>query len=569
MKGMRTRLTALLFFLIGVTALTIIATPDVAAERIDCVINQSNPDPSTYERIDNVSTQGHYSGATIFHLFCSKNWDRGEGNASFRFVDPGHVQEPDYDTFPNDEKLGREVIDCNYETGGTPGQCGADGDICAFTMSGDQNAHIADCDQDQLPSNTSYQGTLCCSVKELCYDGKDNDGDGLVDCADPECNGADANTALEPFPDKGPQICHNATSCPQTVHVGLEGYWQFENATNDSTTNENDISSTTGTEFTNHLRGKLGQALAFDPGDQATVPDDTSFFETLDPEEALTVSAYVNPDASMATGAGSIIDKDSYELYLSGGEAKFSLETSGTSTINLGSVPQDQWTHLIATYNASTTTMTGYVDGTSTASKTVTGTITNTNDNVTIGSGTAGDYDGRIDEARIYSRELDSTEASSFTNPKCQNRQRTIECINNPELCNTSYNSESGYHCSFGKYDDPQNANYSGGQDGTGVCCPKDQYASYSVVNGWECRSTNQCNVANGGNCPYDINNNESGWFANKSDGSSNACNSQVNDLHEDLNETTRPEGSQACCQVPKKGVVGYWYKDGNVKIYG
>ncbi|MCS4039327.1 LamG domain-containing protein [Salinibacter ruber] len=481
-------------------------------------------------------------------------------------IDPGYVQEPDYDTFPNDEKLGREVIDCNYETGGTPGQCGADGDICAFTMSGDQNAHIADCDQDKLPPSTSYKGTLCCSVKELCYDGKDNDGDGLVDCADPECNGAGIGSPLDPFgPDNSPGICHNASSCPQTVHVGLEGYWQFENATNDSTTNENDISSTTGTEFTNHLRGKLGQALAFDPGDQATVPDDTSFFETLDPEEALTVAAYVNPE----TDTGTILDKDTYELYLSGGEARFRVETPGATTINLGSVPQDQWTHLIGTYNATTGDVTGYVDGTSTASASTSGNLSGSTSDVVLGNGTAGPYDGRIDEARIYSRELDSTEASSFTNPKCQNRQRTIECINNPELCNTSYGSESGYHCSFGPHDDPTNTGYDDGTQGTGVCCPKDQFAEYQVGFGWTCGSTDQCAFTGTSSCNYDINANESAWFASRSNGTADACNSQVNKLNEDLDETTRPEGSQACCQVPKKGVVGYWYKDGNVKIYG
>ena len=158
---MRSYLTAMCFFLTCITVLTVIAAPDVSAERIDCIINSSNPDPSLYTRIDNVTTQGHYSGGTIFHLFCSRNWDRSAGNVSFRFVDPGHVQDPDYNTFPNDEKLGREVVSCDYETGGTPGECSDDSDICAFTMSGDQNAHIADCDQDKLPPSTSYKGTLC------------------------------------------------------------------------------------------------------------------------------------------------------------------------------------------------------------------------------------------------------------------------------------------------------------------------------------------------------------------------------------------------------------------------
>ncbi|MCS3860473.1 hypothetical protein GGP86_000221 [Salinibacter ruber] len=440
-------------------------------------------------------------------------------------------------------------------------------------MSGDQNAHIADCDQDKLPPDTDYDGTLCCTVKELCYDGKDNDGDGLVDCADPECNGADHGGSLDPFgADTTPEVCHPAASCPQTVHKGLEGYWQFENATNDSTTNENDISLTTGTTFTNHIRGKLGLAMAFDPGDQATVPNDGSFYETLDPDQGITVAAFVNPDASMATGAGSIIDKGTYELYLSGGDAYFDVSTGGSSTnINLGSVPQDQWTHLIGTYNESTGDVTGYVDGTSTATASASGNVDDSSSDVTIGSGTAGNYDGRIDEARIYSRELTSTEASSFTNPKCQNRQRTIQCINNPELCETNYANATAnrYHCNFGQKDDPEHANYSGGTDGTGVCCPKDEFAKYDPVNGWFCDSTNQCGVSSGNPCEYAITSNESAWFASKSNGSANACNSQVNKLNEDKTETTSPYGSQACCKVPKKGVLGYWYKDGNVKIYG
>jgi hypothetical protein len=481
------------------------------------------------------------------------------------------VQEPDYNTFPNDEKLGREVVDCNYETNASPGECSDDSDICAFTMSGDQNAHIADCDQDKLPPSTNYQGTLCCTVKELCYDGKDNDGDGLVDCADPECNGANANTNLEPFPDKGPQVCHPAGSCPQTVHKGLEGYWQFENTTNDSTTNENDITSNSGT-FTNHIRGKLGLALDFDTSDSATVPNDGSFYETLDPDQGISVAAFINPDSATATG--SIIDKDTYELYLSGGDAYVDISTtSGSTNINLGSVPSGQWTHLAGTYNASTGDVTGYVDGSNTASSTASGDVSDSGNDVTIGDGTAGGFDGRIDEARIYSRELTSTEASSFTNHKCQNRQRTIECINNPELCETNYTSADAdrYHCNFGKYDDPTNTDYTSGTQGTGVCCPKDQRARYNSLAGeWTCVGTDQCGISGiNPDCEYDINSNESAWFASKSDGSSNACNSQVNDLHEDLNETTRPEGSQACCYVPKKGVLGYWYKDGSVEIYG
>jgi len=263
-----------------------------------------------------------------------------------------------------------------------------------------------------------------------------------------------------------------------------------------------------------------------------------------------------------------------YELYLSSGQAYFDFTTSSSNNINLGSVPTGEWTHLTATYNESTGDVTGYVDGSSTVTASASGTVSDSSNDVTIGSGPAGNYDGRIDEARIYSRELDSTEASSFTNHKCQNRQCTIQCINNPELCETNYANTTAdrYHCNFGKYDDPTNTAYEDApRNGTGVCCPKDERAAYDDFNDeWTCRSTDQCGIGGADpECAYDINSNESAWFESKSDGSSNACNSQINDLHEDLNETTSPEGSQACCYVPKKGALGYWYKDGNVKIYG
>ena len=70
-----------------------------------------------------------------------------------------------------------------------------------------------------------YGGSLCCTVKEICTDGKDNDGDGLVDCADPECNEENPGGSLDPFdpPTTTPQVCHPAGSCPQTVHKGLGG----------------------------------------------------------------------------------------------------------------------------------------------------------------------------------------------------------------------------------------------------------------------------------------------------------------------------------------------------------
>jgi hypothetical protein len=71
--------------------------------------------------------------------------------------------------------------------------------------------------------------------------------------------------------------------------------------------------------------------------------------------------------------------------------------------------------------------------------------------------------------------------------------------------------------------------------------------------------------------CTQNITINESAFFAERGNPSSNGCNTQVPDLHVDTKEQTGPEQrkSQACCYVPKDGQMGYYYKDGNVKIFG
>jgi len=48
-------------------------------------------------------------------------------------------------------------------------------------MSSHENAHIADC------SVSTFASRLCAAYPEICSDGADNDGDTLVDCADPDC----------------------------------------------------------------------------------------------------------------------------------------------------------------------------------------------------------------------------------------------------------------------------------------------------------------------------------------------------------------------------------------------
>ena len=174
-------------------------------------------------------------------------------------------------------------------------------------------------------------------------------------------------------------------------------------------------------------------------------------------------------------------------------------------------------------------------------------------------------FEGLIDQVRVYNRTLTASEVASFTDPECSNRQRTIECIQSPELCESpSDETTNRFHCNYGEYDDPQ-------RQGTGVCCPQNQDAEYDSFTGqWSCVGSNQCGIASGDRCEYNISASEEAYFNSTSDGVLSACTSQVPNLLVDTSEQPAPEKrSQACCYVPKQGQLDYWYKDGNVEIYG
>jgi hypothetical protein len=88
----------------------------------------------------------------------------------------------------------------------------------------------------------------------------------------------------------------------------------------------------------------------------------------------------------------------------------------------------------------------------------------------------------------------------------------------------------------------------------------------------WQCQQTDECGLQASrpfSECAYNISSQESDFFADVYDGDvNNFCNSQVPDLYE-TGDQDSPEGSAACCYVPHKGVEDWWFKDGNVQIYG
>lgn len=444
-------------------------------------------------------------------------------------------------------------------------------------MSSEDNAHIADCTNMTQPHINEYDGRLCCEVQEICTDGIDNDGDGFVDCADPECNGATSG----PRPQAGsPSVCR-PSSCPATLHEGLHGFYQFENNTADSSGDDHGLSADPSPEYTNQYSGRRGVAARFDLQEDKVYSEDVVLGDFESDGDGMTVMAWVRPTGDDAGADNTLVDvqdgsggdQHSIEWDAGSGDLRFDTPAATVST----TAGMDEWVHVTGVVDPSTGETRLYAD----SSEVDAVSSASTWDDLYISVGSTyngGNAEGSLDEAvidqvRVYDRALNDSEITSFTNNDCNNRQRTIECVNNPELCETEYASSNNYHCSFGKYDDPQNTDYENapaGSQGTGVCCPRDFDAEYDPVQGWQCRGSDQCGIGSGQECEYNISSSEDAWFASTSDGSSDACNSQVPNLNVDTDEQSPPEDrSQACCYVPKDGREGFFYKDGNVKVYG
>ncbi|MFB6274461.1 MAG: hypothetical protein ABEL51_16375, partial [Salinibacter sp.] len=179
------------------------------------------------------------------------------------------MQNASVNTFPENETFGHGIT-CRFSK---PGTCGRDAEICAFKMSNKTNAQIADCSNRSAPQPNTFDGRLCCQVNEVCTNGVDDDGDGLVDCADPACNGASASGALNPFNVTKPQVCRpSQDQCPTTLHEGLVGFWQFENSSEDGSGEANDAKLKGNASYTSLVNGSNGRAARFDgEGDRVDV----------------------------------------------------------------------------------------------------------------------------------------------------------------------------------------------------------------------------------------------------------------------------------------------------------
>jgi PKD repeat protein len=174
----------------------------------------------------------------------------------------------------------------------------------------------------------------------------------------------------------------------------------------------------TGGVWTN--AGRFGKALSFGAGSIVTIADSAS----LDVTTAVTLEAWVNPSTASTSWRNVLIktagDPGSanpcYVLQGTTGGSGFPsayISPASGNVVGASALPVNTWSHIAATYDGAQIKF--YVNGTQVASRAQTGAITTSGDALTIGGNafSGSNWDGLIDEVRIYNRALTQSEISA------------------------------------------------------------------------------------------------------------------------------------------------------------
>jgi RHS repeat-associated protein len=163
--------------------------------------------------------------------------------------------------------------------------------------------------------------------------------------------------------------------------------------------------------------GIYGGALSFDgSNDWVTVGDANS----LDLTNGMTLEAWVNPAARNGWAAAVLKEGSNqlaYTLYANDDQSApgaFITTTSGTGAATAsGIIPLNQWSHVAATYDA--TTLKFYLNGALVDSQSLSGALVTSNAPLRLGGNSIwGDwFQGKVDDVRVYSRALPAAEISA------------------------------------------------------------------------------------------------------------------------------------------------------------
>lgn len=204
-------------------------------------------------------------------------------------------------------------------------------------------------------------------------------------------------------------------------------YWKLDE--NTGTTVNNSATGTYTTSITGALWNqqqrsgvpgcKLNNCLNFDGSDDVlTVTNTTAIDGDLGLNAGFTFSAWINPDTVGEGSAGEIFNKNISTYCRLGGSTPFNIScsvntatTDPTLTVN-AQVPASTWTHIALGWtDDADDELTIYINGTAVGTSTNgVGSLATDAANLLIGGGTSNNFDGRIDDFKVYSAQLSNEE---------------------------------------------------------------------------------------------------------------------------------------------------------------
>ncbi len=194
---------------------------------------------------------------------------------------------------------------------------------------------------------------------EICDNGIDDDGDGLIDCDDPDCN-AVSFTLQQDCPTAGIDLTATGGTAPYSFiwdDMPLGAHWTFENTTDDMSGNGNheQTASSIGTPTYSNDAVEGQYSLSLDGGTYLRYSQDNgaSFMETAFTQ--LSVSFWMKPTG--LSGNQTIIDEgggtNGLAVYLVDNVLNFSVRDGGSQVnANTHLFPSDGgWHHVAAVYD--------------------------------------------------------------------------------------------------------------------------------------------------------------------------------------------------------------------------
>jgi hypothetical protein len=263
-----------------------------------------------------------------------------------------------------------------------------------------------------------YVANLIYKVEmEDCNNGIDDDGDGLVDCDDPDCATISAD-----------------------LNNGLVAYYPFSGNANDESGNGNH-GTVFGATLTTDRFGNANSAYSFDGvDDYINVPHSPSL--DIAPYSSVTITAWV-----FRTSPASLMHVVGKRGGCGGGDGFYQLPIGG-GAIPSEDVPLNTWTHLTFTQDYDSDTIDLFVDGAIvlTATGYRSWNVSSTAPLKIGTSGTCVGFGGAIDEVKVYYRALSASEIQAIFNAdgavNCQ--VKGLQMLGNYE-----FSIEQGYQQAF------------------------------------------------------------------------------------------------------------------------